>query len=98
MEAGTKLKAISKAEYVRHFLGYPKWLRNATRLDAYYEGLEFREGDFLGNVILALEWNAAKDLKSYHQPVDTDWSGSGDSPLAVDAFYDDELNSISIML
>ena len=95
MEPGTKLKAISKAAHVRHFLGYPKWLRNGTLLDDYYEGLQFYEGDFLRNLILALKWDSEKDLMGYAHPVDTEWSGSSDSPLAVDAFYDDELNSIS---
>ncbi|CAG7701489.1 unnamed protein product [Allacma fusca] len=98
MEPGTKLKAIKKAGNVRAFLGYPKWLRSEVELDQYYNGLEFRDLDFIHNTLEALKWVSEKDLKDYNSTVDIAWSGTNDSPTEVDAFYDDELNSITIPL
>ncbi|CAG7835727.1 unnamed protein product [Allacma fusca] len=93
MDSFTKYRARLKADKMRAFMGYPKWLKNETALIYYYSGLYMSNFSFFGNILVMKNWLTAKELKTVNLPVDTTWSS--DSPAEADAFYDDELNAIT---
>jgi len=39
MDEVTKKKALEKADAMREFIAYPPWLRNHTKLNELYEGV-----------------------------------------------------------
>jgi predicted metalloendopeptidase len=93
MDTMTKRRALEKANKVEGFIGYPAWLKNPEKVDAYYKGLKFHNNSFFTNILIMMKWISEKELKSYTQVVERSWTS--DSPAEADAFYDDERNAIS---
>ncbi len=97
MDDNTKARALLKADKVKAYLGYPKWLPDPDMVNAYYEGLKFTSDSFFNNMLTLMKWSTEKELKQFTLPVDLTWTSSGDSPAEADCFYDDELNAVSKM-
>lgn len=95
MDDNTKRRALLKADKVKAYLGYPKWLPNPDMVNAYYDGLQFKSESFFQNMLTMMKWKSEKELKEYQLPVDLTWTSSDDSPAEADCFYDDELNAVS---
>ena len=93
MDKNTKYRALLKAEKMRAYMGYPKWMKNETAVIRYFRGLSMSNFSFFENILVMKKWETKKALKQVKLPVDQTWSS--DSPAEADAFYDDELNAIS---
>lgn len=98
MDDNTKSRALLKADKVKAYLGYPKWLHDPDMVDAYYQGLTFTGDAFFNNMITLMKWSSEKALREFNLPVDLTWTSSDDSPAEADCFYDDELNAVSKMI
>lgn len=97
MDENTKDRALLKADKIKAYLGYPKWLPDPDMVNAYYKGLKFTSDSFFKNMLTLMKWSTEKELKEFTLPVDLTWTSSGDSPAEADCFYDDELNAVSKM-
>ncbi|ODM99390.1 Neprilysin-11 [Orchesella cincta] len=95
MDDNTKARALLKADKVRAYLGYPKWLPDPEMVNAYYEGLKFTSESFFSNMLTVMKWTSEKQLREFSLPVDLTWTSSSDSPAEADCFYDDELNAVT---
>jgi len=95
MDSNTKKRALLKADMMKVYIGYPKWLDDPKAVDRYHKGLRFIPQAFFSNMVTMLKWTSMKEIREFYSPVDNTWSSHVDSPVEADAFYDDELNSIS---
>ncbi len=51
MDEPTKDKALKKLHKMKQYLAYPDEFLNKDLIDGFYQGVEMKENDFLGNVL-----------------------------------------------
>ena len=82
----TKKAAIAKLALYRNKIGYPDKWRD-------YSKVTVEQGDLLGNINRADEFERQRDLKKLGTPVDeTEW---GMTPPTVNAYYNPSMNDIN---
>lgn len=86
MSQETKTKAYAKLDSIINKIGYPDTWRDYARLEA-------RAGPFVGNLLLANEFETRRSLKKIDRP--TDRSEWGMTPPTVNASYNPSYNAIS---
>jgi putative endopeptidase len=86
MSDQTKTKAYAKLDSIMNKIGYPDSWRD-------YAQLEARPGPFVGNLLLANEFETRRQLKKIGRPTDrTEW---GMTPPTVNAYYNPPTNEIT---
>jgi putative endopeptidase len=86
MSQETKTKAYAKLESIINKIGYPDTWRDYSRLKA-------QPGPFVTNLLLAKEFEAARDYRKIGRPTDrAEW---GMTPPTVNASYNPSYNTIS---
>jgi putative endopeptidase len=86
MSQETKTKAYAKLESIINKIGYPDTWRDYSRLKA-------QPGPFVTNLLLAKEFEAARDFRKIGRPTDrAEW---GMTPPTVNASYNPSYNTIS---
>lgn len=93
MDEVTKVVAREKADYMRQLVAYPDWVKNASAVTAYYNGLSSAAGAHFQNVQNANAFLVSKEDKDLRQTTDrTKWTTF---PTVVNAFFEPERNSIT---
>ncbi|KAK7002709.1 endothelin-converting enzyme 2, partial [Biomphalaria glabrata] len=64
----TKQNLREKAESMTNLVGFPDWILNPSKLDAYYKTLIVYPDDFWGNFIGAVQFETNRVLDSYKKP------------------------------
>lgn len=96
MDQKTKKRAVAKAEAIKHYVGYPEELFNDDLIREYYEGMTVDEDSLLKTEIATTIFYQNKYLKKFYEPYNkTDWKNKA-YPTTVNAFYNQEENSIEI--
>ncbi|XP_055877780.1 endothelin-converting enzyme 2-like [Biomphalaria glabrata] len=91
----TKQNLREKAESMTNQIGFPDWILNPSKLDAYYDSLVVNPDDFWGNFINANQFQSNQILESYQKPPDKrKWDTS---PLEVNAFYYSTENQMVVL-
>ncbi|MBW3128007.1 M13 family metallopeptidase [Hymenobacter profundi] len=85
MSSATKTEALKKLNALRVKIGYPdKWKDYST--------LNISRESYLQNVLAARQWNYARNVEKYGQPIDrTEW---GMTPPTINAYYSPAMNEI----
>jgi len=85
MSSATKTEALKKLNALRVKIGYPdKWKDYST--------LNITRESYLQNVLAARQWNYARNVEKYGQPIDrTEW---GMTPPTINAYYSPAMNEI----
>ncbi|MBC6610997.1 M13 family metallopeptidase [Hymenobacter sp. BT507] len=85
MSSATKQEALKKLNALRVKIGYPdKWKD--------YSALNITRESYLQNVLAARQWNYARNVEKYGQPIDrTEW---GMTPPTINAYYSPAMNEI----
>ncbi|UOR05074.1 M13 family metallopeptidase [Hymenobacter aerilatus] len=85
MSSATKTEALKKLNALRVKIGYPdKWKD--------YSALNITRESYLQNVLAARQWNYARNVEKYGQPIDrTEW---GMTPPTINAYYSPAMNEI----
>lgn len=97
MDAATRSAAVAKVDEMSFNVAFPNELLNDTALDEQFEGVEIQEDDLLGNVLTLLRVDRAQNTGQFHQKVKKqDWTGISGVSDAVNAFYSNGDNSLSI--
>ncbi|TGZ57711.1 hypothetical protein DBV15_08331 [Temnothorax longispinosus] len=52
MDDKAKDFALAKVKHLKKFIGYPKWYKNTTVIQEYYEGVSFQKFAFIGVLLL----------------------------------------------
>uniref|UniRef100_A0AC35U6Q2 Neprilysin n=1 Tax=Rhabditophanes sp. KR3021 TaxID=114890 RepID=A0AC35U6Q2_9BILA len=90
----TKTVAIDKANAMIKSIGYPDFILDTVKLDAYYADLNITEGNTFVQVFKqATKWGIKKDFLKLKEPFDKHEFDV--SPAAVNAFYSPEKNGIT---
>eukprot|EP00808_Paulinella_micropora_P014152 g60564.t1 len=85
MDAQTREQAVQKSQAVQNMLGFPDWIFNTTAVDAYYDGVELKQGLYAASIKDLAAWRLLQSRKKLGQPVDkTEW---GMNPSTVNAYY-----------
>jgi putative endopeptidase len=86
MSGSTKRKAYAKLDSITNKIGYPDKWRDYARLEA-------RPGPFVGNLLLANQFEAQRGLRKVGKPTDrTEW---GMTAPTVNAYYNAPTNEIT---
>ncbi|XP_016969612.1 LOW QUALITY PROTEIN: endothelin-converting enzyme 2 [Drosophila rhopaloa] len=93
MDAATKRRTIQKSAEMKSFIGFPPWLRNATVLNAYYEGAEVNVSTHLENLMDFVHWQMMDKLNEMDKPEPIGWATS---PSNVNAFHTFQSNAITV--
>nr|NP_733186.2 neprilysin 5, isoform D [Drosophila melanogaster]AAN14386.2 neprilysin 5, isoform D [Drosophila melanogaster] len=93
MDAATKRKTIQKSAEMKSFIGFPPWLRNASVLNAYYEGAEVNASTHLENLMDFVHWQMMDKLNEMDKPEPIGWATS---PSNVNAFHTFQSNAITV--
>lgn len=64
----TRDYAITKAEALKIFIGYPEWLLNDTKLEAVYNGLEIQPDDYFGNQLRMNQFELKENFENLRIP------------------------------
>lgn len=92
MDEATKRKTIQKSAEMKSFIGFPSWLRNASALNAHYEGAEVNASTHLENLMDFTHWQMMDKLNEMDKPEPIGWATS---PSNVNAFHTFQSNAIS---
>ncbi|KAH8283898.1 hypothetical protein KR054_004671 [Drosophila jambulina] len=93
MDEATKRKTIQKSAEMKSFIGFPSWLRNASALNAYYEGAEVNASTHLENLMDFVHWQMMDKLNEMDKPEPIGWATS---PSNVNAFHTFQSNAITV--
>ncbi|KAH8382417.1 hypothetical protein KR009_003389 [Drosophila setifemur] len=93
MDAATKRKTVQKSAEMKSFIGFPSWLRNATALNAYYEGAEVNASTHLENLMDFVHWQMMDKLNEMDKPEPIGWATA---PSNVNAFHTFQSNAITV--
>lgn len=64
----TKEYAVTKAEALGIFIGYPEWLLNDTKLEEVYGGIDLQPDDYFGNQLRMNLFESTENLKNLRIP------------------------------
>ncbi|XP_068156766.1 endothelin-converting enzyme homolog [Drosophila tropicalis] len=93
MDAATKRKTMQKSADMKSFIGFPQWLRNATALNQYYEGVEVNVSTHMENLMGFVHWQMMERLNEMDKPEPVGWATS---PSNVNAFHTFQSNAITV--
>ncbi|CAM6054298.1 unnamed protein product, partial [Sphagnum tenellum] len=94
MDPLTKERAKEKLKAMREFIGYPDELLDRAKVEAYHEGIEIKDDDFLGNVIRLQLWDRKLKFGRLDAPIDKQSWLDHSLVALVNAFYSFDENSI----
>lgn len=92
MDKATKFETLEKSNAMKSFIGYPDWILNKTRLDAYYRNVTANETTHLNNLVTILRWEMETKLQSLRLPNEFGWATA---PATVNAYHTFQANAIS---
>lgn len=91
---GTKVKAHSKLQSIKDYIGYPQELLNNTLIEDLYDGIEVTNNTFYQNSINMGKWSIIYSWSKLRDQIDkTDWKRHA-NPAVVNAYYSGIENSI----
>ncbi|XP_014207208.1 neprilysin-4-like isoform X2 [Copidosoma floridanum] len=93
MDGDTRARAHRKLHAMRPFVGFPEWIMNPDKLDAFYKRAEVIEGKLFETFLKLTDVNVRKSLRSLREKPDKNrWISTG---TTVNAFYSAILNSVT---
>lgn len=92
MDSYTKKQTMEKVNAMKSFIGFPDWLFNQTKLDGFYDGIEFKMDTYLVNLINLIRWDENEKYSRYNESQEYGWATS---PTKVNAFHTFQANTIS---
>lgn len=95
MDYETKRKAFKKLNEMKLELFFPSFLAEDKKLDDYYDGLVFKDNDFMSNLIEMYYWLSDRSFKEFRIPQKLN-SWDQRSPIEVNAFYSISFNTINV--
>ena len=91
---GTKVKAHTKLQSIKDYIGYPQELLNNTLIEDLYDGIEVTNNTFYQNSINMGKWSIKYSWSKLRDQIDkTDWKRHA-NPAVVNAYYSGTENSI----
>jgi len=94
MDEGTKVKAHSKLQSIKDYIGYPQEILNNTLIEDLYDGIEVTNNTFYQNSINMGKWSIKYSWSKLRDQIDkTDWKRHA-NPAVVNAYYSGIENSI----
>ena len=91
---GTKVKAHSKLQSIKDYIGYPQEILNNTLIEDLYDGIEVTNNTFYQNSINMGKWSIKYSWSKLRDQIDkTDWKRHA-NPAVVNAYYSGTENSI----
>lgn len=93
MDDPTKCVTLEKSLAMRSLIGYPEWLRNGSKLDEYYAGVNHNESLHLRNMINMLSRQMRIKLETLRETEEFGWGLT--TPADVNAFHVYQANAIS---
>ena len=91
---GTKVKAHTKLQSIKDYIGYPQELLNNTLIEDLYDGIEVTNNTFYQNSINMGKWSIVYSWSKLRDQIDkTDWKRHA-NPAVVNAYYSGIENSI----
>uniref|UniRef100_A0A336MYA2 CSON008347 protein n=1 Tax=Culicoides sonorensis TaxID=179676 RepID=A0A336MYA2_CULSO len=95
IDAGTKIKALEKLEYMTIQLGYSDVFLNDSKIENYYNGLELKENSTLIEDVMAINlFKTNKKFRQYRRILKNPPKYS--EVTSVNSFYDVDRNAVSI--
>eukprot|EP00794_Sanderia_malayensis_P000527 gene527-1180_t len=95
MDAKTKVKATEKGKAIIGNIAYPSFIKNDTKLAAFYKGLALKDDAYFYNVLQLKEMKKRKSMMKLVSKVDREeWEFP---PSMVNAFYDSGRNKMVFM-
>lgn len=92
MDDETRRAAEDKADAVVDMIGYPEYIKDKTKLEKKYEGLNFKEKEYFQNMRNSDNFHLFKNLETLRKPVDKHkWFMT---PSTVNAYYSPSRNQI----
>lgn len=95
MDWETKMNAFKKLNDMKHELFFPSFLEDDKKLDDFYDGLHFNDGDYMSNVIEMYRWLSDKSFQEF-RVLQQLHSWDQRSPIEVNAFYSISFNTINV--
>lgn len=93
MDNETQHLMLAKIDSVESFVGFPEWIINYDKLDAFYSELSFNESTHFINLMNVHKWEMNKKLKSLNSKQNVGWPIK---PTEVNAYYSLKHNTIAI--
>ena len=91
---GTKVKAHTKLQSIKDYIGYPQEILNNTLIEDLYDGIEVTNNTFYQNSINMGKWSIVYSWSKLRDQIDkTDWKRHA-NPAVVNAYYSGIENSI----
>ncbi|XP_033642462.1 neprilysin-1-like [Asterias rubens] len=92
LQEADKKVAAEKADSMRVEVGYPDWIIDDTKLDEYYNGLDFVSDSYFTNSLIWRQWSMGQRSARLRSLVDkTAWTAA---PTDVNAYYSSSKNRI----
>ncbi|XP_038212652.1 endothelin-converting enzyme homolog [Zerene cesonia] len=95
MDDDTKLATYRKIVEMKTLIGFPDWLLEEGRLDAYYKGLDIDTGKHLENLINIVQVKTKKALNKFRLGNNYTWATV---PTEVNAYHTFQENTITVPL
>lgn len=95
IDFSTKKNAFEKLNNMKVELFFPSFLADDKKLDDFYSGLNFKDDDFMSNIIEMYHWLSDKSFNEFRVPQEVH-SWDQRSPIEVNAFYSISFNTINV--
>lgn len=94
MDSFTKERAREKALEMAVHIGYPEEQKSDSKITPIYEGFNFKEDDYFGNILNLITGSFKIQFGKLRDPIRrNDWLAHGQNAI-VNAFYQPQENSI----
>lgn len=94
MDDVTRQNALDKSKELTSYVGYPEELKNNSKIDELYKGLELTDKTLLGNIFILDKFREECECRKFRQPYDRKNWKSRVSPFIVNARYTPSENTI----
>lgn len=91
----TKQSILDKSNAMKIFVGAPKWIDDAEKLDEFYAGLEIDEESHFGNIMNCHQWQINRKLKTLDLVGNVEWPVN---PSIVGAYHFQGYNAVCLYL